>query len=137
MVSDLMRDDTIGVRRLDEKENTYHSLSSSICGRQATIRGRAQDAFDLRKTLDQCLEPEPPMQLVGGEYQSIRRVQFQEPAKPVESRDEAIDRANKDPADATAIAYIGNAILEDAEHNGQPPDEAVTRCLSLAIRIGE
>ena len=63
-----------------------------------------------------------PIQSVLGEYQNIRRVEYQEYAEPVRGFQDAIDRVEQDSTDATAIVYIAVEVLRDVEEaNKQRP----------------
>ncbi|EAQ91090.1 predicted protein [Chaetomium globosum CBS 148.51] len=131
-------------------------MRCSTCGRQAAIRRRPQSIINIQHASDQSPEPQPgilptshglgspPIQLVGGEYQHFRRLQFQEPAKPVQNSREILHRLVEDFRDVTANAYSGNLILQVVEvDNPWSPDETVVAlkhavsCLGRAIISGE
>jgi hypothetical protein len=148
----------LAVRRLGKKENTYHSLSSSTCGRQARIRRRARSAIEMEYGLKQCPKARPgwpatlptspglrpaSIQVVNGEYQQFRRVEFQEQAKPVRDFQDAMDRIGQDDTDATAISYIAFEVILALEENKQGPDEIalpisiMKECIEDMIYLGE
>ncbi|KAH6636439.1 hypothetical protein F5144DRAFT_179711 [Chaetomium tenue] len=104
----------------------------STCGRQATIWRRAQSIINLEYAFPEFRRP-PPIQLVDGEYQHFRRVQFQEPAEPIQSTGEVIRKMKENILDASTIAYNGGLVSQHVENDCLPSDETAAALKRVAI----